>query len=107
MIIFRALTIEDIDRIIEIQIRLIQKRLEERKLTLELTDEAKGYIAQTGYSPIYGARPLKRALQKLLLDPLALKLLDGTFIEGDAIVVEMKEADKIEFKKKTKTRRMK
>jgi ATP-dependent Clp protease ATP-binding subunit ClpB len=106
IVIFRALTIEDIDRIIEIQIGLIQKRLTERKLTLELTRDVKTYIARSGYSPIYGARPLKRALQKLLLDPLALKLLDGTFSEGDAIVVEIKEGDQIEFKK-TKTRRLK
>jgi len=108
IITFRALTIEDIDKIIEIQIALIQKRLEERKLTLELTDKAKAYIARTGYSPIYGARPLKRALQKMLLDPLALKLLDGTFTEGDAIMGEISDSHEMVFRKKEhKTRRNK
>ncbi|MGC9976709.1 MAG: ATP-dependent chaperone ClpB, partial [Syntrophales bacterium] len=68
IITFRSLTMEDIDNIIDIQIDLIQNRLKERKVTIELTGNAKNYIAKTGYSPVYGARPLKRALQKLLLD---------------------------------------
>ena len=69
IIIFRSLTMEDIERIIDIQLGLIRKRLQERKLTLELTEGAKNYIAQEGYSPVYGARPLKRVLQKQILDP--------------------------------------
>jgi ATP-dependent Clp protease ATP-binding subunit ClpB len=99
IIMFRALAIEDIRRIILIQIGLIAKRLEERKLTLELTDRAKDTIAEAGYSPVYGARPLKRALQKLLLDPLAMKLLEGTFREGDAIRVDVSEAGEITMQK--------
>ncbi len=90
-IIFRALTMEDIERIIEIQLGLIRKRLEERKLSLELTENAKQYIARAGYSPVYGARPLKRVLQKQILDPLALNLLDGTFAEGDHITIDQKD----------------
>lgn len=90
-IIFRALTMEDIERIIEIQLGLIRKRLEERKLSLELTENAKQYIARAGYSPVYGARPLKRVLQKQILDPLALNLLDGTFAEGDHIRIDQKD----------------
>ena len=90
-IIFRALTMEDIERIIEIQLGLIRKRLEERKLSLELTENAKQYIARAGYSPVYGARPLKRVLQKQILDPLALNLLDGTFSEGDHIRIDQKD----------------
>jgi ATP-dependent Clp protease ATP-binding subunit ClpB len=88
IIIFRALTMDAIKRIIDIQIRLIRKRLQERKLTLELTEGAKNYIAREGYSPVYGARPLKRALQKQVLDNLAMKLLEGTFAEGDQIVID-------------------
>jgi ATP-dependent Clp protease ATP-binding subunit ClpB len=102
---FRALSLEDIERIVDIQIDLIRKRLLERKLTLELTDKGKDYIARTGYSPIYGARPLKRALQKMILDPLAMKLLDGTFKEGDHIEAEVTDSGNFRFtikKKKNK-----
>ncbi len=88
IIIFRSLTMADIERIIDIQFGLIRKRLQERKLSLELTEGAKHYIAEEGYSPVYGARPLKRTIQKRILDPLALKLLEGTFVEGDRIVID-------------------
>jgi ATP-dependent Clp protease ATP-binding subunit ClpB len=88
IIIFRSLTMEDIERIIEIQLGLIRKRLQERKLTLELTEGAKNYIAQVGYSPVYGARPLKRVLQKQILDTLAMQILEGGFIEGDHMVID-------------------
>ena len=100
IITFRSLTIDDIDRIIDIQIGLIQKRLIERKLTLELTEKAKKYIAKSGYSAVYGARPLKRALQKLLLDNLALRILGGTFAEGDHIIVDSKDDGEIIFVKR-------
>ena len=88
IIIFRSLTMEDIERIIDIQLGLIGKRLQERKLTLELTESAKNYIAQEGYSPVYGARPLKRVLQKQILDNLAMQILEGGFAEGDHIVID-------------------
>ncbi len=88
IIIFHALAMEDIENIIDIQLALIRKRLEERKITVELTQKAKDYIAGRGYSPIYGARPLKRVLQKEILDRLALELLQGSFAEGDAIVID-------------------
>jgi ATP-dependent Clp protease ATP-binding subunit ClpB len=88
IIIFRALAMADIERIIDIQLGLIRKRLQERKLSLELTEGAKRYIAQAGYSAVYGARPLKRTLQKQILDPLALQLLAGDFVEGDRIVID-------------------
>ncbi len=105
IVMFRSLTIDDIDRIIDIQIGLIQKRLKERKLTLELTENAKNYIAKSGYSPVYGARPLKRALQKLLLDNLALKMLEGTFTEGDHIIVDAKDNGEMIFEKRGKRRK--
>jgi ATP-dependent Clp protease ATP-binding subunit ClpB len=99
IITFRSLTINDIDKIIDIQINLIQKRLKDRKLTIELTENAKNYIAKTGYSPVYGARPLKRALQKLLLDNLAMGILEGKFAEGEHIIVDAKENGEMIFKK--------
>ena len=97
IIIFRSLTMADIDRIITIQIGLLQKRLAERKLFLELTEKAKNYISQEGYSPMYGARPLKRAIQKLLLDTLSLKILEGAFVEGDHILADTDERGNICF----------
>ena len=99
IITFRSLTISDINKIINIQIGLIQKRLQERKIYLELTDEAKKYIAKAGYSPTYGARPLKRALQKIIEDSLATKILEGTFVEGDHILADITEAGKVVFSK--------
>lgn len=99
IITFRSLTISDINNIINIQIGLIQKRLQERKIYLELTDEAKKYIAKAGYSPTYGARPLKRALQKIIEDSLATKILEGTFVEGDHILADITEAGKVVFSK--------
>jgi len=100
IITFRSLNPNDIERIVEIQIGLIQKRLAERKLTLELTDRAKGYIARNSYSPVYGARPLKRTLQKLVLDPLAIKLLSGAFTEGDRITADLDTQNELRFAKK-------
>jgi len=93
IITFRSLSKEDIYRIISIQIGLIQKRLAERKLTIELTEGAKNYMADQGFSPIYGARPLKRALQKLILDILALKILEGAFKEDDHIVADVQDGN--------------
>ena len=91
MIFFRALGKEDIYRIIGIQMGLIEKRLALRKLSIELTPEAKNYIGDQGFSLIYGARPLKRVLQKLVLDSLAMKILEGTFGEGDHVVVDLQD----------------
>ena len=67
----------------------IKTRLEERKLTINLTDAAKELLCERGYDPIYGARPLKRAIQKNIQDPLAFKILEGTFAENNTIVVDV------------------
>ncbi|MCX5838466.1 MAG: ATP-dependent chaperone ClpB [Deltaproteobacteria bacterium] len=101
IIIFRSLTMADIERIIDIQLELIRKRLQERKLSLELTEGCKHYIAEQGYSPVYGARPLKRVLQKQVLDPLALQLLEGIFVEGDRIVIDQ-DHGRVLFRKNKK-----
>ena len=99
IIMFHGLTLEDINRIVGIQLGLIDRRLKERKLSIELTDAAKKYIAEQGYSPVYGARPLKRAFQKMILDPLALDILAGKFAEGDHIVIGVSKGQ-ITFSKK-------
>ncbi|MFV1950822.1 MAG: ATP-dependent chaperone ClpB [Nitrospinota bacterium] len=88
IIIFHNLKAEDIKSIIDIQLTNLCKRLEEKKIDLKLTDAAKSLLAEQGFDPVYGARPLKRAIQKGIQDTLALKLLEGTFSEGDTVLVD-------------------
>jgi ATP-dependent Clp protease ATP-binding subunit ClpB len=97
IIVFRSLTISDINRIIDIQIRLLNRRLAEKKLSIELTGEAKKQLSKAGYSATYGARPLKRSIQKMILDPLAMKLLEGGFADGDHIVVDISPSGEVSF----------
>ena len=99
IITFRALTVDDLDHIVDIQLGLIQKRLLDRKITLVLTDKAKKYIVKVAYSPVYGARPLKRALQKMILDDLSMMLLEGKFIDGDNIRVDFSKNSELNFQK--------
>jgi ATP-dependent Clp protease ATP-binding subunit ClpB len=89
IIIFHSLQKEAIKAIIEIQLRFVNKRLAEKKCALVLSDAAKELLVEQGFDPVYGARPLKRALQHSILDPLALKLLNGDFVEGDCIAVDV------------------
>ena len=91
IITFQALTKEDLLHIVDIQIRRMAKRLAERKLKVTLTKEAKQYLIDTGYDAVFGARPLKRAIQRYIEDPLALELLEGKFEEGDHILIDKKE----------------
>ena len=88
VVVFDALTREDIVKIVEIQLRGLQQRLADRKLTLELTDQATMYLANAGYDPNFGARPLKRLIQREIQDPLALLLLSGDIRDGDTVVVD-------------------
>jgi ATP-dependent Clp protease ATP-binding subunit ClpB len=99
IIIFHALTREQIKLIVDIQIRVLQKRLAEKDLEIHLTDEARDLISQEGFDPVYGARPLKRVLQHRLQDALALKLLGGEFGEGEKILVEVTPQGDLSFKK--------
>ncbi len=87
IIIFNPLTESLLKSIVEIQIDRAKKYLYEKKLDIVLTDNAKAHLAKVGFDPVYGARPLRRAIQKEILNPLALKILDGTFKEGDTIEV--------------------
>jgi ATP-dependent Clp protease ATP-binding subunit ClpB len=89
VIFFHTLGLEHMKAIIDIQLRGLLKRLEDRKIRVELTDAAKSYLVTEGYDPTYGARPLKRALQRRVLDPLALRVLEGEFREGDRAVVDV------------------
>jgi ATP-dependent Clp protease ATP-binding subunit ClpB len=84
---FKPLEREQLCEIVEIQLGRLRERLAERGLTLELTKEAKEALVEAGWDPAYGARPLKRAIQRLIENPLALRLLEGEFREGDTVVV--------------------
>ena len=88
IIIFETLDRTALERIIEIQVAQLAKRLRQRNIGLELSGEAKQRLINEGYDPQYGARPLKRVIQKQLLDPIALKILQGEFHEGDLIKVD-------------------
>ena len=87
--------------IVDIQVRGLLKRLEERKIHVELTGPAKDFIVAEGYDPMYGARPLKRTIQRRVLDPLALRVLEGEFREGDHVVVDVGDNALTFLKKQT------
>ena len=83
IVIFHPLTRDHIRRIVDVQMTRLAKRLGEKQITLELTDSARDLLAAEGYDPMYGARPLKRAIQRLVLDPLAMEILSGKIHEGE------------------------
>ncbi|MGB7722677.1 MAG: ATP-dependent chaperone ClpB [Bryobacteraceae bacterium] len=88
IIVFNSLTREDLRRIVDIQLHNVGKLLRERKIKLEVTEAAKDLLIADGYDPQFGARPMKRAIQRLIQDPLALKLINGEFSEGDTVAVD-------------------
>jgi ATP-dependent Clp protease ATP-binding subunit ClpB len=96
VILFHNLTAEQIGAIVEIQLERLRKRLEERKIELRLSEPAKKLLARKGFDPVYGARPLKRAIQQFIENPLALEILKGRFPEGATVVVDA-EGDRIIF----------
>jgi len=98
IIIFHPLRLPQITRIVDLQFNILKKRLTERKIEISLTQSAKDFIAKTGYDPSFGARPLKRTIQQKILDPLAMKILDKEFAEGDSIEVDV-EGDELVFRK--------
>ncbi|MDO8462586.1 MAG: ATP-dependent chaperone ClpB [Deltaproteobacteria bacterium] len=91
IVIFHPLAEKEIEKIVEIQLGHLKKLLAERKLSLELTDKAKKFLAEHGYDPDYGARPLKRAIQKYLQDPLSMAILEGRYKEGTTIKADAQE----------------
>jgi ATP-dependent Clp protease ATP-binding subunit ClpB len=98
IVVFRPLSRGDIDQIVDLQLARFDALLKERQLTLELTPAARAYLAERGYDPVYGARPLKRVVQTLLQNPMALTLLEGGFLPGDHIVAD-REGDHLRFEK--------
>src|SRR5207247_7832059 len=88
IIIFRPLSHEDIEKIVDIQIKRVERLLADRKITIEVTAAAKQLLVAEGYDPVYGARPLKRAIQRLLQNPLAVAVLEGQYGEGDRIRID-------------------
>jgi ATP-dependent Clp protease ATP-binding subunit ClpB len=99
LIIFHALGRSELSQIVGLQLQKIQAMLADQKIRLEITPAAQDYIAQVGYDPTYGARPLKRAIQRELQNPIATKILDNTFTEGDTILIDL-VGDRLKFTKK-------
>jgi ATP-dependent Clp protease ATP-binding subunit ClpB len=103
IIFFHALSREHLTHIVDIQVRSLVRRLEERKIHVELSDAAKLWLVREGYDPTYGARPLKRTIQRQILDPLAMRVLEGQFTEGDRVMVDA-GANGLVFEKQDVTR---
>jgi len=99
IVIFHSLTKEDLAQIVDIQFRYLQKLLSQRKIEIELTDAARDYLAETGYDPVYGARPLKRVIQREVQDELAMHILQGDFIDGDRVLIERDGTGGLVFEK--------
>jgi ATP-dependent Clp protease ATP-binding subunit ClpC len=97
IIVFQELTEEQLRNIVELMVKDLQGRLSERKLTLELTDAAKSWLVKTGYDPVYGARPLRRAVERHVENPLSTRILRGEFADGDRVLVDV-DKDGLTFK---------
>ena len=104
VVVFHRLSEEDLKQIVELQVDALVGRVSERGITVELSDKARALLAKLGYDPTYGARPLKRVIQKQLVDKLALKVLEGEFGEGDAVKVDVVDGELI-FKKGGKSKK--
>jgi ATP-dependent Clp protease ATP-binding subunit ClpB len=99
IIIFRPLGVEELDKIIDLQLKRLEKLLADKKMAIELTPEARRVVAEEGYDPAFGARPLKRAIQRLIQNPLALAVLEGRFGEGDRVLVGVGPGGELTFEK--------
>jgi ATP-dependent Clp protease ATP-binding subunit ClpB len=106
VVIFQRLTKEDLAKIVDIQVAQLSERVRERGIEIELTDKARELLGNLGFDPTYGARPLKRVIQKQLVDKLALRLLEGDFAEGDAVKVDAKDGELVFEKAKPAARRL-
>jgi ATP-dependent Clp protease ATP-binding subunit ClpB len=93
IVIFNSLGTEEIKKIVDIQIAYLSKRLEGNKITLALTDRAREFLAKTGFDPVYGARPLKRTIQHMIQDPLAVRILEGSVKDGDRVTVDVEKGE--------------
>ena len=95
IVVFHSLGREELGRIVEIQLGRLGKLLADKQLKLQLSDRAKQAVGKAGYDPVYGARPLKRAIQRLVLDPLAVKVLQGDYRPGDTVLVDAGPSDDV------------
>jgi len=96
VIIFHPLTEENLKSIVDLLIHEVERRLSERGIKIEVNEEAKAWLAQRGYDPIYGARPLRRAIQRYMENPISTKILQGELKEGDTIAISLEE-DNLSF----------
>ena len=85
----------------EIQFNMLKERLKDKKIDLELTPQAKEFLAEKGFSPEYGARPIKRTIQKLIVDPLSKKILEGIFKENDTVLIDVKNKEMVFSRKES------
>ena len=93
VIVFHELTGEQLRKIVDLMVKDLEKRLAERKLGLEMTDAAKSWLAKAGFDPVYGARPLRRAVERYVENPLSTKVLRGEFKDGDTVIVDLVEEE--------------
>lgn len=100
IIVFKPLNQNDIRQVVSIQLRRVQTMLQQKGISIEVTDEAKDWIAKLGYDPTFGARPLKRVIQKHIVNPLSQRILKGEIEEGQTVEVGLDKAGLIEFVKK-------
>ena len=100
-VVFHALTAAELAKIVDIQLAILNKRLADRKIVLKATEAAQEWLATTGYEPLYGARPLKRLIQKEIENPLAVEMLKGEYLDGDTIIIDVDDEELV-FKKESK-----
>lgn len=98
ILLFNRLSSEDLSRIVELQVEQAQARLSDRHIRLKLTDRAKAFLAREGYDPVYGARPLRRAVQKHLMNPLSMQLLEHSITSGQTVTVDVNGTEALSFK---------
>jgi len=100
-VVFHPLDAAHLRRIVSLQIEILRKRLADRRIELKVSDAALDALAKEGFDPVYGARPLKRLIQRKLQNPLAMKILEGAFVDGDTVKADVsKKTGEIEFAKK-------
>jgi ATP-dependent Clp protease ATP-binding subunit ClpC len=103
VIVFSPLSLEQVQKMVDLQMRSIEERLGEQGLVVELTDNARAWLAQQGYDPQFGARPLRRALQRFVESPLSVQLLKGAFRRGDVVLVDASADEGLTFHKQEGT----
>lgn len=104
IVVFHSLTMDDLKRIVEILLKQVARRLEDRHISIELSDKAKEFLVNEGYDPKYGARPLKRTIQRRILDPLALDVLNGRIRDGDHVVADVENGKLVFLQEDNNTR---